>query len=119
MDMGKKFSSKSRKVKEMAREHVIELFEEARKEFRIDKKMADKCVEKARKIAMKYKLRMPRGLKRRFCKHCYSYLVPGKNLRVRMHEGHVVYYCLECKKFMRFPYVKEQKKKRKYSGGHK
>ncbi len=113
MDMGKKFSSKSRKVKAMAKEHVIELFDAARKEFSKDKKLANEYVRKARRIAMKYKLRMPRSLKRRFCKHCYSYLVPGKNLRVRTHEGHVVYYCLECKKFMRFPYVREQKRRRK------
>jgi len=95
--------------KEIARQRIKKLFSEAEKIFPKDKELANKYVKLARKIAMKFNLRMPRGYKRRFCKHCYSYLVPGKNLRVRTRDEKSVYYCLECKKFMRFPLSKGSK----------
>jgi ribonuclease P protein subunit RPR2 len=76
--------------------------------FNEDPALSDRYVHLARKISTRYKVRIPRELKRRFCKHCFSFLVPGKNCRVRTHEGKVVYYCLKCKKFMRFPYSKRK-----------
>ena len=85
------------------------MFEEADSVFSKDKKLANRYIRLARKIAMKFNLRMPRGYKRKFCKHCYSYLKPGVNLRVRTKDGKVIYYCLECKKFMRFPVSKKGK----------
>jgi|TARA_Y100000310_G_scaffold330278_1_gene401652 ribonuclease P protein subunit RPR2 len=95
--------------KEIARERIKKLFEEADSVFSKDKKLANRYIRLARKIAMKFNLRMPRGYKRKFCKHCYSYLKPGVNLRVRTKDGKVIYYCLECKKFMRFPVSKKGK----------
>jgi ribonuclease P protein subunit RPR2 len=65
----------------------------------------------ARKISMKLNVRIPPVFKRRFCKHCYHYLQPGVNVRVRTKEGKVVYYCLDCRKYMRFPYLREKKSK--------
>ena len=97
-------------VKKIAKERIVELFKQASLMFDRDKKLADRYVELARKIAMKAQYRIPSCLQRRFCKHCFSYLMPGKNLRVRTHEGKVVYYCMECKRFMRFPYIREKKK---------
>jgi len=103
--MGKKYvSQKPKKFKKIAEERIDILFKEAKAMFNKDKKLANRYVALARKIAMKYKVRIPKELKRRFCKHCYSYLMPGKNCRVRTREGKVVYYCLECKKYIRFPY---------------
>ena len=49
---------------------------------------------------MKYKLRLGK-LKRKFCKHCYSYLMPGVNSRTRTKDGKVVIYCSECKNYTR------------------
>jgi ribonuclease P protein subunit RPR2 len=95
--------------KEIARERIKKLFEEANTVFLEDKKLANKYIKLARKIAMKFNLRLPRGYKRKFCKYCYSYLKPGVNLRVRTKDKKVVYYCLECKKFMRFPVLKKGK----------
>jgi len=103
--MGKRhYSKKSRKFQRIAEERISILFGEAKSIFNKDKKLANRYVSLARKIAMKYKVKIPRELKRRFCKHCHKFLVPGKNCRIRTKEGHVVYYCLECKRFMRFPY---------------
>ena len=108
--MGKsKYSKKSKKLQQIARDRITILFKEAKSMFSKDKKLANKYVTLARKIAMKHKVRIPKELKRRFCKHCYKYLMPGKNCRIRTREGKVVYYCLECKRFMRFPYIKKKK----------
>jgi len=81
---------------------VKKLFEEAKSSFSKNPSLSNKYVKLARKTAMKVNLRLPRELKRRFCKHCYSYLVPGKNSRVRIHKSRVIYYCFNCKKYMRF-----------------
>ncbi|HLC96691.1 MAG TPA: ribonuclease P [Candidatus Nanoarchaeia archaeon] len=67
-----------------------------------EKKDADEYVRKARRLAMRHKVQLGL-LKRRFCKHCYSYLRPGLNCRVRTKEGKVVYYCSACRNYMRFP----------------
>jgi ribonuclease P protein subunit RPR2 len=107
---GKKYIKELKKQKDIGREHIVSLFEQAEKVFKKEPKLANRYIELARKIAMKCKIRIPTNLKRKFCKHCYCYLVPGKNCRVRTHDGKVVYYCFSCKKYMRFPYVKEKKK---------
>ncbi len=62
---------------------------------------ADRYVELARKIAMKLQITIPSEHKKKFCNHCYTYLIPGKNCRVRTREGKLVTYCERCKKFMR------------------
>lgn len=97
------------KDKEIAKERIKTLFKEADKVFNENPELANKYVNTARKIAMKLRLRFPRDLKRRFCKHCYFYLKPGVNCRVRTKNGKVVYYCLNCKKYMRFPLLKKDK----------
>ena len=81
---------------------VNNLFKLAEVVSRDNPKLANKYINLARKNAMKVNLKLPRNLKRKFCKHCYSYLVPGKNCRVRMHKSRIIYYCFNCKKYMRF-----------------
>ena len=99
-----KYREKSREQKEIARERINALFRQAKEVFKEKPELADRYVFLARKIAMRYKLRIPFELKRRFCKHCYKYLVSGRNCRIRVQRGKIVYYCLKCKRFMRVPY---------------
>ena len=94
---------KPEEFQRIARERIIILFNQAKAMFRNDPKLSDRYVHLARKIAMKYKVRIPMQLKRQFCKECHKYWVPGSNLRVRSHKGRTIYYCLSCKGFMRFP----------------
>ena len=88
----------------IAKERIEGLFSQAESMFSEDPKLSNRYVHLARKISMRFKVKIPPKLKRKFCKHCYSFLMPGKNCRVRTHEGKVVYYCQNCRKFMRFPY---------------
>ena len=100
----KKYTRNKSDHKRIARERIEELFRQADIIFRKDQSMSDRYVELARKMAMKYKVRIPSELKRRFCSHCHSFLVPGVNARVRTNKGKVVYYCLKCKRFSRVSY---------------
>ena len=98
----RKYKAKPKKHKEIALERIKILFEEAKQAFKEDPALANRYVKLARKLAMKYKVRIPREFKRKYCKHCYSYLRPPYNARVRIQKGKVVYTCYTCKKFMRF-----------------
>jgi ribonuclease P protein subunit RPR2 len=42
-------------------------------------------------------------LRRRFCHHCYRFLAPGVNMRVRVHRGRVVITCGHCQHRARYP----------------
>lgn len=110
--MKRKYSKKPLEQRKIALERISKLFNEAKLTFNENSSLSNKYVELARKIAMKMKVRIPRELKRRFCKHCLSYLVPSKNCTVRLQKSRVVYYCHNCKQYMRFPYIKEKKQKR-------
>jgi len=83
---------------------INELFRLAAQTFKESPDKANKYVTKARRIAMKKRLKIPSTLQKKFCKNCYSYLKPNINVRIRTRQGKLIYYCLKCKKYMRFPY---------------
>ena len=101
--MPKKHYKKPAKIQKIAKKRIEFLFQEAKNAFKKDSKLSDKYIKMARRIAMKYKIRLPSELKKRFCKHCHKYLVPSVNCRIRIHKHRVIYYCLSCKHFMRHP----------------
>ena len=90
-------------MKNVAQQRVAILLKQAEEMFSKDKILANRYVALARKIAMKVRLRLPKEYKRRFCKHCYAYLQPGANSRIRIRQGKVIISCLECKNFTRIP----------------
>ena len=100
--MKRKHRKKPADQTRIARERIRKLFDQADKAFDERPDLADRYVELARKISMKYKVRIPPELKKKFCTHCYKYLRPGVNARVRSHKGRVIYYCDNCRKYMRF-----------------
>ncbi len=89
--------------KQIALERIEILFKQAKQVFKKNPALSNRYVILARKLAMKAKIRIPRDLQKKFCKHCYRYLVPGTTCRVRTVKQKLVYYCLNCKKYMRFP----------------
>ncbi len=105
---------KNRNRQEIAEQRIKKLFQEAEKramEGRMD--LANRYVEIAREISMKYLVRIPKEYKLRYCKKCHSYLLPGKNCMVRLKKHKVVIKCLNCGHFMRYPYINEIKERRK------
>jgi len=105
--MSKRNNKKKQEYKKIAKIRIARLFllaEQNALKGRLH--LSDRYVLLARKISMKYLVPIPKKYKRRFCKHCYKYLMPGVNSRVRLCNSKVVYYCSSCKKYMRFPYKK-------------
>ncbi|MBW2991925.1 ribonuclease P [Candidatus Woesearchaeota archaeon] len=111
--MKRKHVKKPLEQRRIALQRIKTLFNEARSAFKNEPKLSDRYVELARKIAMKSKVRIPRHLKRQFCKHCHSFLIPSKNCTVRLQKSRVIYTCHNCNKIMRFSYLREQKQRRK------
>ena len=101
----KKIIAKARKTgREIARTRIAEFFRLADERYPDNPSLSHRYVTLARKTAMKFQLTMPKELKRKYCTHCYRYLRPGKNARIRTSKnGNVVIACLECKKFTRIP----------------
>ncbi|BBL69105.1 ribonuclease P protein component 4 [Methanoculleus chikugoensis] len=87
----------------LARERITVLFARAAEFYPENPGWSNRCVELARRIGMRHRVRIERPLKRRFCRRCYTYLVPGSNARVRVHRGRVVVTCLSCGHRSRFP----------------
>jgi ribonuclease P protein subunit RPR2 len=91
-------------IKKIANERINILFDEAKKVYKKNPSLADRYVAIAKKIAMKTQISIPSSFKKKFCKKCSHYLVPGLNCRVRIRNKKLIYYCLKCKNYMRFPY---------------
>ncbi len=100
--MPKKPFSKSKQQK-IAKERIKVLFQLAKESFKEDSNLSDKYIKLARRIAMKHKVRLGPEFKKKFCKNCHKYLLPGVNCRVRLHKHRLIYYCLSCRHFMRQP----------------
>ncbi len=92
--------------KKIARERIDILFEEAEKAFPENKRRADRYVELARKIAMRYRVKIPKNHKKRFCEECHVYIKPGVNCDVKVgsKERAVKWECRECGHIKRYPY---------------
>ncbi len=99
--------------KKIAQDRINILFKEAKTRAPQKPNLANRYIFLIRKIAMKLRLRLQPEQKRQYCKHCYTYLSPATNSRIRTSRGKVVILCLNCKHHTRIPYVKEKKEKRK------
>jgi ribonuclease P protein subunit RPR2 len=88
--------------REIARERIDALFnlaEDAAKKGRLDR--ADRYVELARKIGMRYLVPIPKEYKHLFCKKCHRFMLPNTTCRVRTNRGKLVISCLYCGSYRR------------------
>lgn len=97
--------------KVIAKERIEELFKVAESLPKEELNLKNRYVELARQISMKFKVPIPSIYKRRFCKHCYTYLIPSVNSRTRVKDKLVITYCQSCKKYSKFGYRKSSVKK--------
>jgi len=86
-------SERIKRLQSMARDAVREGRDERAREY----------VRRARRIAERHRLRLPRPFARSICRSCDTFLVPGRNARVRTRSGHVVVTC-DCGAQARYPY---------------
>lgn len=95
-----------RETREIAVERIRILFRLAEEVFRDNPERAQRYIDLARRIAMRVRIHLPKDLKRRICRRCKGFLVPGVNCRVRIRqrrEPHVTITCLRCGATMRIP----------------
>ncbi len=103
------------KHKKIAERRIEKLFDEAKKaSLNDDIHRANRYVELARKIGMKYNLSLPSSFRRRVCKNCYSYLFPGKTCSTRINKGKIITKCLKCKTINRYVISKKEVDKNGY-----
>ncbi len=109
--MKRKIIAKNKAISQkLARERIKLLFSEAEKAFSEHPERAKRYVEMARKIGTKHNVSLSGGLKKRFCKKCGGFLVPGTNCTVRLDsvKGNIIFTCKSCRTVKRYPYKKKK-----------
>ncbi len=102
----RRISKKPEQYLKIAKERIQILFNLAEKEFKKHPERSKRYVELARKIGLRYNVRLSREFKRKFCKNCNSLLVPSVTSKVRTDSNAkaITIKCLNCKKIYRYPY---------------
>ncbi|HTT34335.1 MAG TPA: ribonuclease P protein component 4 [Thermoplasmata archaeon] len=88
----------------VARERVADLFALAETEARrgpLD--LANRYVGLARRIGMRYNIRLPSEYSAWYCRGCSSYWIEGRTVRTRLRGGRQVRTCLVCGRARRIP----------------
>jgi ribonuclease P protein subunit RPR2 len=96
--------------RELVLERIRILFDQAEKST---PGRSRRYIEMALKLSTRFNIRLSPELKRRFCKSCKSYLVPGKTSSIRTSptQKSVITTCRHCGHVSRHPYRLERKKK--------
>jgi ribonuclease P protein subunit RPR2 len=85
-------------VKEIAKERIDLLIANAL-EVRENEKLAHEQAMLAKKIAMRYRLKLPYHIRQLYCKKCKYFIIPGRNARVRIGRSNtkaVRITCMKC-----------------------
>ncbi len=110
MNRRKRSKTLDRFYKQIGLERIKILFALAQKDIKTHPERSQRYVKLARKIAMRYNIKIPREVKRKLCNKCHSYLLPGANcmVRTRASQQAVIIKCLECNNIIRYPYRREK-----------
>ncbi len=88
----------------VARERIDDLFGVAALEGHAgETAVADRCVRLARRIGMRYNVRLLREYQDLYCRGCSAYWVEGRSVRTRLRGGHRARTCLRCGRTRRVP----------------
>lgn len=88
-------------IKNIALERIEILLTKADLIYHTEPQLAQNYGERARKIAMKAKIKIPEKWHFRFCRKCKKFLYPGINAHTRIKSGNlsrVIVYCELCEK---------------------
>lgn len=100
----KRFKQRRDSFQETALQRISGLFAQAESVFAEDSKLSDRYIFLARKLSLKYKVSFTKEQKMKFCRKCGSFLLNGKNARIRLSKGNLVLNCGVCKEIRRFRY---------------
>jgi len=106
--MAERSRSKPERQTRIGKERIALLLKKAG-EASTERALADRHAAVARKIAMRFNIRLERAQKRRICPHCHSYLSPGRcTVRTSATRQAVVATCAVCGRSKRLPYAREK-----------
>lgn len=81
----------------IARGRVADLFALAERESLLGRsELADRYVALARRIGMRYNVRLSGEYRERYCRGCSAFWVEGRTVRTRLRSGIRVRTCLRC-----------------------
>jgi ribonuclease P protein subunit RPR2 len=102
-------------VRGVVLERIQILFSLAEREAKAHPERSRRYVSLARRLATRFRIRLPPGQKRRYCRECNAFLVPGFNARVRLktREAKLVSECLSCGAKKSIPYKGSERKRQK------
>ena len=93
----------------IAKERIAILFGQADQSAKKGKiEYANRYVQLARKIGMRYNVRLPSNYRRKFCRKCKKYLHPGISSEQSQKKGFMIIKCLSCSRIMKYK-LKEYK----------
>ena len=75
--------------KEIATQRILILFESAVLNARKNPKLAERQAQAARKISMRFRIKMPWQIRISFCKQCKKFIVPSISSKVRIGRSNV------------------------------
>lgn len=96
------YKSNRSKYNKIAAERINILLSEAQKSFSAHPERSHRYAELVHKLKLKYKVKLAPEIKRRLCKKCHKFMVPGKNCSIRIHNSRIIYTCKECGAVRRF-----------------
>jgi ribonuclease P protein subunit RPR2 len=88
-----------RRVRSLALARISKLLDFAIKYYGEYPDFAVAAVRTAQRISMKYRVKLPTALKRKFCRKCYTPFTGASTFTVRIRSGrtrHVAVKCLKC-----------------------
>jgi ribonuclease P protein subunit RPR2 len=95
----------------VARERIADLFALAEREARAGSlRLSDRYVRLARKIGMRYNVRLLPEFSELYCRGCSSFWVEGVTVRTRLRAGRRVRTCAVCGRLRRAPYRSRPRK---------
>lgn len=103
--MGKRrFEKMKERRQRIAKERMHILLDLAEKTaLEGDLEHASRYASLARRIGMRYNVRMPRGHKLVICRKCDSYILSSRTSRVRLTGKRLTRQCLKCGSYYRMP----------------
>ena len=89
---------KSPWIKELVLKRIDSLFEQAASTFRLNAPRARRYMKLAMELSKKYNTTIPKHLKKKMCRKCFTYLYPGITLKVRKPKNKkiMLYVCTHC-----------------------
>jgi len=91
-------------MKTIAARRMLLLYKKALEIYPKDPNLARRYIYILWKIKLKSRLKLPKNLRNKFCKKCFTLWILGKTVSIRIRKGRRIYRCLNCGYIKRIPF---------------